>query len=851
MVAITAWSVASYRSAHDRVEHTLAVGRQIDQTQLDLKTLQVGYRDYLITGTAVFSSSYEQAFAGLMSGLRHLQEWTSDNAEQQKRLATVTPLVASVLDSIRAGVKANHPGDMPSAAAAVTEEDERNRIEDIHRLLAEMRAEELTLLERRQTRTERSGVIAFVLLVVGLMFCGSLLFVLHRMFRLREADALALQQRADEIADLYHHAPCGYHSVDSQGIFVSINDTELEWLGYRREELVGKIKHADLLTPDCRERYHEGFVRLKTDGVVRDVELTLIRKDGSHLPVLLNATAVRDSAGNYLASRTTLYDYTERKRAEELFERMRTHAESIVETVREPLLTLTEHLTVHGANRAYYTAFHTKPEETLGRPLAQLAQGQWDRPALLAELRRVYADHVALENFEVTAEFPNLGPRVFDINARKLFRPGNNTTLVLFAIDDITERRALENVHRQFRALFECLPGAYLVLAPDFTIVAVSDAYLAATMTKRSVILGRGLFEVFPDNPEEAEATGTANLRASLHRVLKSGGSDTMAIQKYDVRRPDGVFELRYWSPINSAVLGADGRVEYIIHRVEDVTDFVTRHRAATGEDDAARLRVESMEAEIYRSSQAVAAANQKLRLVNDELESFSYSVSHDLRAPLRHISGFSQMLENHLAGQADDKARHFLRTIHSSARQMGVLIDGLLAFSRIGRTELTTKPVALEPLVRSVIQGLREEIGTRSVAWEIAPLPTVIGDPVLLRQVFVNLLGNAVKYTSRKEAALIELGVSPAGPGEATVFVKDNGAGFDPRYAAKLFGVFQRLHTAREFEGNGVGLASVRRIVQRHGGHVWGEGSLGVGAKFYVTLKLAPLNDSSDSPKP
>jgi PAS domain S-box-containing protein len=404
---------------------------------------------------------------------------------------------------------------------------------------------------------------------------------------------------------------------------------------------------------------------------------------------------------------------------------------------------------------------------------------------------------------------------------------------------DISERKKVEQIHQHFRALFESLPGLYLVLKPDFTIVAVSDAYLEATMTKRAEILGRGIFEVFPDNPDDPGATGVANLRSSLDRVLQGLATDTMAIQKYDVRRPDGVFEERYWSPVNSPVVGADGKIEYIIHRVEDVTDFVHQKQSTKGTEHL-HTRLEQMEAEVFRSSQAVQTANEKLREANQELEAFSYSVSHDLRAPLRHIAGFVDLLAKQ-SSALDERGRRYLNVIAGSARQMGTLIDDLLVFSRMGRTELRHNKVALDTLVTEAVSASRVDGKDRNINWEIAPLPDVEADAAMLRQVWLNLIGNAVKYTRVRNPAKIEVGCLADQNGEFVFFVRDNGVGFDMKYVDKLFGVFQRLHRADEFEGTGIGLANVRRIVARHGGRTWAEGKIDSGATFYFSLPKKP----------
>ena len=387
-----------------------------------------------------------------------------------------------------------------------------------------------------------------------------------------------------------------------------------------------------------------------------------------------------------------------------------------------------------------------------------------------------------------------------------------------------------------FENLFVTLPGLYLVLAPDLKIVAVSDAYLKATMTKREEIVGRELFEVFPDNPDDPAASGTANLRASLDRVRQTAAADTMAIQKYDIRRPDGSFEERYWSPINAPVLGADRRIEYIIHRVEDVTEFVRQKSRPPGNTAEMRARMEQMEAEIFQSSQKVQAANQQLAAANQELEAFSYSVSHDLRAPLRSIDGFSQALLEDCAELLDAPGRQHLGRVRAATQRMGELIDDLLQLSRVSRTEMRHETVDLSTLAESVAADLRRTEPQHRVEITIQPGLRTEGDTALLRIVLVNLLANAWKFTGRKPVARIEFGIRDNG-GERAFYVRDNGAGFDMSYAGKLFGAFQRLHTAGEFPGTGIGLATVQRIVHRHGGRVWAEGGLDQGATFYFVL--------------
>jgi K+-sensing histidine kinase KdpD len=258
---------------------------------------------------------------------------------------------------------------------------------------------------------------------------------------------------------------------------------------------------------------------------------------------------------------------------------------------------------------------------------------------------------------------------------------------------------------------------------------------------------------------------------------------------------------------------------------------------------DRLQLEVEQRkhrEEEVQKLNLELARRATELEAANKDLESFAYSVSHDLRAPLRHIVGYAELLQKQASSLLDEKSHHHMKMILDSSKRMGNLIDDLLAFSRIGRAEAKNTAVDLEQLVKEVVAELGQETSGRDIAWKIGALPVCYGDRSMLKLVLVNLVSNAVKFTRMRTQAEIEIGCVEGTENDLEMFVRDNGAGFDMQYANKLFGVFQRLHPTEEFEGTGIGLATVQRIIHRHGGNVRADGAVDQGATFYFSLPRA-----------
>jgi PAS domain S-box-containing protein len=388
--------------------------------------------------------------------------------------------------------------------------------------------------------------------------------------------------------------------------------------------------------------------------------------------------------GMRMANERLQQDTIESKYAERAVQEAREYAESIVETVREPLVVLDTDLRVISVNHSFYQTFKVTPEDTRGRLIYDLGNHQWNISKLRVLLEEIIPRDNQFQNFEVDHEFPTIGRKIMLLNARQIYSKGIGVHMILLAIEDITERKRAEDEIKK------------------------------------------------------------------LNEALK--------------------------------------------------------HRAF------------------------------ELEAAYKELETFSYSISHDLRTPLVVIGGFSRVLLEKYSNHLDAKGQRFLSIIHSDAHKMLQLIDDLLTFSRSERQQMEQSDIDMGELAKAVFEELKSILPDQTLRLDVKTLPPAQGDQSMIRQVFVNLLSNAIKFTRPKGAGVIQIGCMVK-ENQNIYCVKDNGVGFDMRYADELFGVFQRRHNVDEFEGTGVGLAIVQRIIQRHGGQVWAEGEVNKGATFYFTL--------------
>lgn len=631
------------------------------------------------------------------------------------------------------------------------------------------------------------------------------------------------RKRAEEqFRQLIERAPNGMVMVDQAGKIALVNAQIEKSFGYSRDELLGQP--VELLVPARFHGHHadyrNGFMADPTArpmGVGRD--LYGLRKDGAEFPVEIGLNPLETEQGKMILG--TIVDITERKLAEQELRRSQQQLAGVIASAMDAIVTIDERQRIVLFNGAAERMFLFPAEDAIGQPLTRFIPERF-RSAHKGHIENFGQTHVTRRSmgtlgalFGLRAdgeEFPiEASISQIDAEGHKLF------TVIL---RDITERKRADEALREQAKILDLAP--VLIRELNGRIIFWNSGSEQMYGWKKEEALDKishDLFQTKFPRPEEeirARLLARGHWEGEISHTRKDGARLVIAshwvLHRDENDKPKAILELN-----------------------NDITD---RKQA---EQEVHRLNEEL--------EQRVADRTAQLQAANKELEAFSYSVSHDLRAPLRHINGFSQALLEDYSDKLDQEGKNYLHEVRDASQQMAQLIDDVLQLARVTRSEMRREEVNLSELALAVVADLRKSEGRqRSVIVNIQDGLSTRGDKRLLRIVLTNLLGNAWKFTAKQKQAEITFGEAKRN-GESVCFVRDNGAGFDMAYANKLFGAFQRLHSAREFEGTGIGLATVQRIVYRHGGQVWAEGVVNEGAAFYFTLpNFKETGDVQDS---
>lgn len=615
----------------------------------------------------------------------------------------------------------------------------------------------------------------------------------------------ALRESEERFRSLFENATIGLYRTTPDGKVLLANPSLVTMLGFAGfEDLAGRNLEAEGFESSYPRALFKD--RIEAEGVVTGLESSWKRKDGSIIFVRESAAAVRDSEGKTLYYEGTVEDITERKRAEQELIRARKDWEGIFQAIGHPALILNSKHKILEANRAAVSALGLSEQEIKGKDCFEILHAS-EKPPACCPFERML-ETAGLETFVM--EMEALGG-TYLVSCTPVLDEQGKLQKVIHIATNIARRKEAEKALREseerFKAAFDHAAIGRAIASLDGRFIKVNRSLCEITGYTEEELLKKTWMEMcHPAHYEE----NLKNFRKLMEGEFPSYHMELKARHK-DGKDP--------WIHLNVVLIrDLQEKPLYMVGDMVDITELKEAESALRNSGD--RLERHARE----------------LKAVNEELRAFSYSVSHDLKSPLQHIEGFARILSEDHADSLGSEGKQFLGRIRSGIERMSNLIHGLMKLSKLTQVELKPKEVDLSEIALSIAEALKESAPDRVVKFSIAAEIKAKGDVQLLRLVIENLLGNAFKFTARRKKALIAFGVNEV-DGRETFYVRDNGAGFKQEKAGRLFAPFQRLHSEKEYEGSGIGLASVKRIVHRHGGRIWAEGEVGKGATFYFTL--------------
>ena len=855
--------------AGHRVAHSDVVLAGIQTVLADVKDAESWLRGYAATGDDLFLAPCRSAISETPRDLGQLRQLTLDNPRQQRRLDTLGPLIARRFNHMERVIELRRDRGILAASDFMLQGEGIRLTDDIVRIIADMEKEERDLLAQRTAAVEasrrRTDAVTLVgsFLAIGLLLVSASI-VYHELFQRKRTDE-ALRENEERYRALVTATSQIVWTTNAQGEVSGDLPLWRKFTGQSEEEIKG-WGWANALHRDDRQRTMDVWSNAVGKRSLYETAYRLRRHDGEYRYVAVRGVPVLKPDGSVREWVGTCADITERHLAAEAVRRASAYNRSLLEASLDPLVTINPQGRITDVNNATEKVTGYSRNELIGTDFSSyFTEPERARAGYQQVFREGWVQDYELE---VRHRDGHTTPVVYNASVYK--DESGRAMGVFAAARDISERKKAEEellqVNRALKALTECNEAMVraskesdllervcrvLVEVGGFRLVWVGYAEQDEAKSVRPV--AHAGFEegylatlniTWADEERGRGPTGTA-IRTGQPCVARSYLEDPKVVPwRAEATR-------RGYASSIALPLIADGRTLGALTLYSQAVDAFHGKEVSLLEDLATDLAfgIHALRAgtERKRAEEEIRSLNEnlerrvgertaELEAMNKELEAFTYSVSHDLRAPLRHIDGFSRLLQEDYSSKLDDTAQHYLDRIRTGTLNMGRLIDDLLSLSRIGRREATPKLTDLGSLVKEVLNEFESETIGRRIEWKVGGLPFVECDPSPMKLVFRNLLSNALKFTRPRDVAVIEVGQTVVN-GQPAIFVRDNGVGFSMKHVDKLFGVFQRLHREADFEGTGVGLATVQRIIHKHSGRTWAEGEIDKGATFFFTL--------------